>query len=192
MGGARPIDLKTSALIAIDMQRGFDAPGRPALSSNPDEPALRLLTAWRSAGGAVFIVRHDSLDPGSPFAPAHPGNVLRDGFAPAPGETLIAKSVNSAFIGTDLDLRLRRSGAQTLVMFGISTDMCLSTSVRMAANLGYGVIVASDACAAFEQPGLDGVTMPARQIHVMHLATLANEFAEVAPVAAVLRRMPRL
>jgi nicotinamidase-related amidase len=126
------------------MQKGFEQPGRPALNAIPDGPALRLLEAWRARGGAVIHVRHDSIEPLSVFAPSHPGNALRDGFAPEPGEGLIVKSVNSAFIGTDLDLRLRRLGTEAIVALGMSTDMCLSTTVRMGANLGYRMIVAAE------------------------------------------------
>ena len=187
--GSTGIALANSALLVIDMQQGFDAPGRPSLSANPDAPALRLLESWRSHGGAVIMVRHDSLEPGSPFAPGHPGNALREGFSPRPGEALIGKSVNSAFIGTDLELRLRRLGVECLVMCGMTSDQCVSTTVRMGSNLGYRVLVASDACAAYDQPGLDGIMIPGAQIHAVHMATLANEFAEVLPVAAIMAKI---
>jgi nicotinamidase-related amidase len=175
-----------AVLLPIDMQRGFDAPGRPALGGRPDAPALRLLAAWRASGRTVIHVRHDSLEPGSALAPGHPGNAFRDGFSPLPGEALVTKSVNAAFIGTDLDLRLRRRRAWTVVALGLTTDMCVSTTVRVGANLGYRMIVAADACAAFDQPGLDGVVVPGATIHAAHLATLANEFAEAAAVDAII------
>jgi hypothetical protein len=67
-----------------------------------------------------------------------------------PGEPVVAKSVNAAFIGTDLDLRLRRLGAQQLVVFGISTDMCVSTKIRVGANLGWRMMLVEDACDCFD------------------------------------------
>ncbi len=191
MAGLRtgiPVD---AVLLPIDMQRGFGAPGAPALSSLPDAPALRLLQAWRASGRIVVHVRHDSVEPGSAFAPGLPGNALREGFSPRPGEALVAKSVNAAFIGTDLDLRLRRLGATTIVAFGLTTDRCVSTTVRVGANMGYRMIVAADACAAFGQPGLDGVMIAAAQVHAVHLATLANEFAEVARVEDIVAGLGR-
>jgi nicotinamidase-related amidase len=174
-----------AVLLAIDMQRGFDAPGRPALGARPDAPALRLIAAWRASGRTVIHVRHDSVEPGSVFAPGRPGNAFREGFSPLPGEALVVKSVNAAFIGADLDLRLRRLGASTVVAFGMTTDMCVSTTVRVGANLGYRMIVAADACATYDQPGLDGVVISGATMHAAHLATLANEFAEVAAVDAI-------
>ncbi len=191
MAGLRtgiPVD---AVLLPIDMQRGFGAPGAPALSSLPDAPALRLLQAWRASGRIVVHVRHDSVEPGSAFAPGLPGNALREGFSPRPGEALVAKSVNAAFIGTDLDLRLRRLGATTIVAFGLTTDRCVSTTVRVGANMGYRMVVAADACAAFDQPGLDGATIPAALAHAVHLATLADEFAEVALVGEIVAGLRR-
>jgi nicotinamidase-related amidase len=190
MGLRSPIPAD-AVLLPIDMQRGFDAPGRPALSARPDAPALRLMDAWRASGRTVIHVRHDSVEPGSAFAPSHVGNALREGFSPRPGEALVVKSVNAAFIGTDLDLRLRRLGATTVVALGMTTDMCVSTTVRVGANMGYRMIVAADACAACDQPGLDGAIIPAAIIHAIHLATLANEFAEVATVETILAGLDR-
>ncbi len=180
MAGLRAAIPADAVLLPIDMQRGFDAPGRPALSSRLDAPALRLLEAWLESGRIVVHVRHDSVEPGSAFAPGLPGNALRDGFSPAAGEALVMKSVNAAFIGTDLDSRLRRLGATTIVAFGLTTDCCVSTTVRVGANMGYRLIVAADACAAVDQPGLDGAIIPAATVQAVHLATLANEFALIA------------
>jgi len=180
---------RDAALLAIDMQRAFSAPGAPQLGSAPDAPALGLLDAWRRSGRTVIHVRHDSIEPGSELRPGLPGNALREGFVPAQGEALVPKSVNSAFIGTDLDLRLRRLGATTVVAFGLTTDRCVSTTVRMGANMGYRMVVAADACAAFDQPGLDGATLPGALVHAVHLGTLADEFADVASVAAIVAKL---
>jgi nicotinamidase-related amidase len=101
-----------AVLPPIDMQIGFDAPGRPTLSSRPDAPALRLLRACRESGRTVVHARQDSVEPGSVFAPFRPGKAPREGFSPEPGEAPPAKSVNAAFIGADLDLRLRLNSAR--------------------------------------------------------------------------------
>jgi nicotinamidase-related amidase len=147
-------DLSRAALIPIDLQQGFDYPpyGRerrnnPQLEANGE----RLLSAWRGRGAPLLHVRHDSIQAGSPLHPTHAGNAFRPGFEPRPGEPVVSKSVNAAFIGTDLDLRLRRLGVSTLVLFGLSTDMCVSTTARVGANLCYDVIVVG--------------TMPARASH---------------------------
>jgi nicotinamidase-related amidase len=152
-----------------------------------EQQGLALIAAWRAKGWPIIHVRHDSAEPGSCFRPGDPGNALRPGFSPTEGEPLLPKSVNSAFLNTDLDLRLKRIGADGVVAFGISTDMCVSTTVRTGNNLGWRMIVAADACAAFEQKDLDGTVLPAAEIHRFHLATLRNEFATVASTAEILR-----
>lgn len=170
-----------AALVPIDLQRGFDLPswGR---RNNPDLDAngLRLLAAWREAGWPILHVRHDSVQPDSTLRPGHPGHAFRPGFEPRPGEPVVAKSVNCAFVGTDLELRLRRLDARTAVFFGLSTDMCVSTTVRIASNLGFHAVLIADACACFDLPGEDGGAIPAEAIHAAHVATLRAEFAEVA------------
>jgi nicotinamidase-related amidase len=171
----------------IDVQMGFDDPSWPE-RWNPDMETngRALLACWRAAGAPIVHVRHDSVQPGSTLAPGHWGNAFRDGFAPQGDEPVVSKSVNSAFIGTDLDLRLRRLGAEKIVAFGISTDMCVSTTVRTGANMGWTMALVEDACDCFDLPDGRGGTIPARVIHDAHVATLAAEFCEVTTTAGLL------
>ena len=174
------IDFANAVLLPIDMQRGFDDPEGPRRwNSQVDANGLTLLAAWRSAGRPIIHVRHDSVKPNSPFAPGRPGNALRPGFEPLAGEPLVAKSVNSAFIGTDLDLRLKRLGARHVVVFGLVTDMCVSTTIRTGANMGWDMILVPDACDCFDLPDGRGGIIPAEQIQAAHVATLAFEFCRV-------------
>lgn len=122
----------STVLLAVDMQCAFDNPPWPRRwNKDLDRNGQLLLAAWRRSASPIIHVRHDSVDPASTLRPGLPGHGFREGFSPLSGEALVCKSVNSAFIGTDLDLRLRRLGAQHLVVFGISTDMCVSTTIRM-------------------------------------------------------------
>lgn len=173
-------DPTRTVLLPIDMQQAFDEPRWPR-RWNPavDDNGQKLLAAWRNARLPIIHVRHDSVNPDSSLAAGGSGNAMRPGFEPRAGEPLVTKGVNAAFIGTDLDLRLRRMGVDTIVTFGISTDMCVSTTIRVGANLGYRMIVIGDACDCFELPdGLGGI-IPAETVHQVHLATLAFEFAAV-------------
>lgn len=168
------------ALIVIDVQQGFDDPRWPP-RNNPQAEAnvARLLAGWRAAGAPVFLIRHDSAEPGSPLRPDTPGNAFKPEAAARPGEPVIAKSVNSAFIGTDLEERLRRAGIGRLVICGISTDHCVSTTTRMAANLGFAVRLVGDACCTFDRRAPDGGVIEAEQVHRTELAVLSGEFAEI-------------
>lgn len=179
--------LTNAAIVVIDMQKAFDGDGwPPRWNADVDRNGLLLLDRWRSQGLPIFHVRHDSADLSSTLRRGAPGNGFRDGFVPLEGETLIVKTVNAAFIGTDLHDRLRSCGISTLIMFGISTDMCVSTTVRVGANLGYRVIVVEDACDCFDLPARDGSVIPAKVVHDVHIATLAFEFATVTTTSDLL------
>ena len=176
-----------AVLVVIDMQKAIDLPGRPA-RGNPrlDDNGLAVIAAFRAAGRPVIHVRHDSVDAGSWFRPEHPGNALRPGFEPGPGEGLVVKSVNSAFIGTDLDLRLRRLGAREVWCIGWASDMCVSTTIRTGANMGWPMVMVEDACDCSELPDALGAgTIPAREIHRVHVATLATDFCRVVRTSDV-------
>jgi nicotinamidase-related amidase len=92
-----------AALLVIDMQVGFDDPSWGVRNNPRAELNIgRLLAFWRMTRRPVFYVRHDSTDPKSPLRPLQRGNGIKHQVAPAPGEKVIAKKVNAAFIGTTL------------------------------------------------------------------------------------------
>jgi nicotinamidase-related amidase len=179
------------ALLVIDMQGGFDDPcwGR---RNNPgaESKAIRLIEHWRSRGRQVVHVRHDSPDAASPLFPERAGNAFKRGFEPREGDWLIAKRVHSAFIGTDLQQRLRQAGIADVTLFGFTTDQCVSTTARMANNLGFATTVAEDACACFEQTSADGQIVCAEIMHLAHVTTLHGEFARVTRVNELLALDP--
>jgi nicotinamidase-related amidase len=184
-------DASPPALLLIDVQQGLDAPGWGE-RNNPDAEArmLELLAAWRQRGWPVIHVQHDSMEPDSPLRPERPGNALKPGFEPAAGEPHFRKTVNSAFVGTELESHLRGAGIRSLVAVGLTTDHCVSTSVRMAGNLGFDAVVVEDATATFERTGPAGEHWTAEQMHRAALASLHGEFARVESAAGVLAGLP--
>jgi nicotinamidase-related amidase len=181
----------SSALLLIDVQQGFADP-RWGARNNPDaeQRIAALLAAWRRAGWPVLHVQHMSQEPGSPLRPEAPGNAFRPEAAPLAGEPLFQKTVNSAFIGTTLEEHLRHEGIGALVIAGLTTDHCVSTTARMAGNLGFEVVIVEDATATFERTGPDGVRYSAEQMHRLALASLHGEFGRVEPSGEVLARLP--
>ncbi len=180
------MDLTNAALVAIDHQMAFDSPPWPRRwNKAADKNGLELLRLWRYRGRPLVHVRHDSVEAGSTLAPGTPGNRFRPGFGPRGDEQLVSKSVNAAFIGTDLDLRLRRLGIGTLVVFGFTTDMCVSTTVRVGANMGYRMVVVEDACDCFDLPDGKGGTVEAEVLHRAHIASLAYDFAMITTLREV-------
>jgi nicotinamidase-related amidase len=174
------IDLTNAVLLPIDMQQSFDhTPWPQRWNTHVDANALSVLKAWRKTRRPVVSARHDSVEVGSTLRRGQQGNQFRPGFEPLADEYVVSKSVNSAFIGTDLDLHLRRMGAKTIVTFGIATDMCVSTTIRTGANMGWSFIMVEDACDCFDLPGADGHIIPAKTMHDAHVATLGFEFCKV-------------
>jgi len=183
VGQTKKVDPMTISpcLLLIDVQRGFDEPkwGRRN-NATAEANIARLLEVWRRLGRPIVHVRHHSTEPLSPLRPAQPGAAFKPEAEPEPGEPVYTKSVNSAFIGTTLDADLRARDIGKLVIAGITTDHCVSTTARMAGNLGYRVWVAADACATFERRDHTGRTLTAETVHQAALASLHGEFATVA------------
>ena len=169
-----------SALLVIDVQQGMDNP-RLGKRNNPDaeKRIADVIAAWRAAGKPVIHVQHDSVEPQSELRPDRPGNAVKPEGKPIEGEPVFRKNVNSAFIGTNLESYLRERGIDSLVMVGLTTEHCVSTSARMAANLGFGVTIVADATAAFEHKGYDGKHYSAEEVHNVELANLNREFATI-------------
>lgn len=171
---------ENTALIVIDVQEGLDSPVL-GQRNNPDAEAniARLLATWRAQGRPVFHTRHLSTQSDSPLRPEQPGSAIKASAKPLPNEVVIDKQVNSAFIGTDLEARLRAANITDLVFVGLTTNHCVSTSVRMASNLGFTTMVVADATAAHERYGPDGAHYSADTVHAVELATLHGEFGRV-------------
>src|SRR5262249_49075876 len=105
---------------------------------------------------------------------------------PQEGEAVVAKRTNSAFIGTDLDMRLRREGLRTVVIVGVLTHNSVEATVRMAGNLGFDTIVVSDATWATDNTDLRHKRWPAEDVHALSLANMHGEYATVRDTASVL------
>jgi nicotinamidase-related amidase len=180
-----------ATLLVLDLQLGFDEP-RWGRRNNPalEERTTELLRVWRASGRPVVHVRHMSTEPESPLRPGQPGNDFKPATAPVAGETVIEKRVNSAFIGTSLETDLRRVGCSELVIVGLTTNHCISTTARMAGNLGFSTWVVSDATATFDRVGPDGIEHSAEQIHAIALSDLHGEFATVIDTARVIAALP--
>ncbi len=175
------------ALLLIDVQQGFDDPCW-GTRNNPDaeERMASLLDAWRRAALPVLHVQHMSENPTSPLFPDAPGNAFQPGTAPRSEEPVFQKAVNSAFIGTELERYLENNGIESLVVVGLTTDHCVSTTTRMAANLGFRVVVVDDATATFDRTGPDGTHYSAEEVHRLALVSLHEEFAAIRSAQQVL------
>jgi nicotinamidase-related amidase len=146
----------------------------------------KLQDAWRKTGRPVIHVQHLSQEPESPLRPGQPGVEIKDEVRPLAGEPVVQKSVSSAFIGTTLEADLRRRGLTTLIVVGMQTNMCVSTTARMAGNLGFTTYVVSDATATFDNTGPNGKRYDSQLLHDVALADLNGEFSTVVDTKTVL------
>ena len=183
--------ISPAALILVDIQTGLEAGDYWGERNNPDaeDKAGELLAHWRMNGWPLVHIGHESTNPKSPLQGA--GTAFKPQVLPAPDETVMMKNVNSSFIGTNLESHLRDQGITDLVICGLTTPHCVSTTARMAANLGFSVKLVGDACAAFTSSADtsfdNGPAMDAEAIHRAALAHLHGEFVEVVKAATLIR-----
>jgi nicotinamidase-related amidase len=187
-GGVLP---EGTALIVIDVQKGLDEPYW-GTRNNPEaeQNMARLLAAWRRRGWAIYHIHHQSKNPQSPLRPNYVGNEIKEIVRPGPGEPVLQKRENSAFIGTDLEERLRAGHHDTVVLVGLTTDHCVSTTARMAANLGFTPLVVADATATFDRTSpLTARHFTADEMHEAELTSLSGEFARIVDTGALLQAL---
>ncbi|MBX5334238.1 cysteine hydrolase [Rhodococcus fascians] len=171
-----------TALVVIDPQLGVDSLGHwggpVGRRNNPDaeQRISKLLVAWRERNWPVFITRHESLELDSPLHPSSVGCDYKPGLGPVCRDEELVKSVNGAFFGTDLDIRLRRRAVDRIVVAGFFTNMCVETTVRTAGNLAYDTYLAHDACSTTNRIGPEGVDYDAETVHALSVASLHGEF----------------
>jgi nicotinamidase-related amidase len=176
-----------AALIVIDMQKAIDDPSW-GQRNNPDaeRDVAALLQAWRTSQRPIYHIRHDSAELGSHYRPGQPGNEFKPEAKPLSGETVIPKRTNSAFIGTDLEARLRAAGQNLLIVAGVITNNSVEATVRMAGNLGFDTFLVEDACFTFARKDWNGMLRTASEVHAISLANLDGEYCVVTTTAEVL------
>jgi len=176
-----------AALVVIDFQRAIDHPSW-GVRNNPDaeKNIAALLHAWRRTGRPVYHIRHDSREPASHYRPGQPGHDFKPEAQPQPQETVIAKTTNSAFIGTDLESRLRQAGHTLLVVAGVITNNSVEATVRMAGNLGFDTYLVEDAAFTFGRFDWHGTWRAADQVHAMSLANLDGEYCSIVGTRQIL------
>jgi nicotinamidase-related amidase len=112
------------------------------------------------------------------FPVGSPGHAIMDDVAPRPGEIVINKRTSSAFASTGIDHLLRGLGITDLVCTGMTTEACVESTARSAADRGYNVLLVDDACQTWE-----------RSAHDATLRTFARNFGRVSTAAGVVAEL---
>ncbi|MGB5236928.1 MAG: cysteine hydrolase family protein [Flavobacteriaceae bacterium] len=180
------------ALLLIDIQKGLDqsehwggSRNNPSAESNCRE----ILDYFRSKNWPIFHIQHCSTNPESPLFPGKQGHDIKAEVAPLEGEKVITKNTNSAFVGTALHELLTVGGIESLVIVGLTTDHCVSATVRSSADLGFRPILVADATATYSKTGFDGSLYEAQLVHSISLASLKDEFALIINTSTLLDKL---
>jgi nicotinamidase-related amidase len=178
---------KNPALIIVDVQNVLDDPKQDQLNNPRAEKNIaEILDMWRNKSLPLFHIQYISPRKASPFHKDAPGSGLKESVQPLPGEPLIIKHFESAFMKTDLEDRLRKAGADALVFVGYYTDQCIASTAKVANNLGFKVFVAADAAAATGCRGYNGKYYDAEDIHQMTLGSLQRDGISIIETADLL------
>lgn len=181
----------SAALLVLDVQKGFDDPfwGK---RNNPqaEKNILMLLTEWRKRGWEVIYSQHLSLLPNSPLNYQNKEGIeFKEMIKPLPQEVVFQKNVNSAFIGTELENYLRDKQIKSVIITGLSTQHCVSTTVRMSGNLGFETFLVEDATAAYEITDQNGNLLTPEDVHRYEIASLHKEFATIVKTSDLLDQL---
>ncbi|ENO86309.1 cysteine hydrolase family protein [Thauera linaloolentis] len=183
---ATPARLSDSALVIVDAQNTYR---EGVMQLTGVEPALdqcaTLLARARALKIPVLHIQHDA-GPGTPYDVRAEIGAIADKVAPAGGEPVVIKNYPNAFVGTDLDARLKDAGVKNLVVVGFMTHMCINSTARGAFNLGYAVAVPAAATATRPLPAPDGSVVSAASLQSAALAALGDLFAVVVPDEAAI------
>ena len=173
---------KNPALLLVDIQKAFSEKDYPGLIRNNEHAEFicgKILKKWRTLDLPIIHVRHSSTNPESKLHKSRPGFEFNDYVTPLETEMVLTKEVNSAFIGTNLENILIKSQIDTLVIVGMTTNHCISTTVRMSGNLGFDTYLISDSTACYNTKGMNGEIIDCNTIYNSALASLQEEFATV-------------
>lgn len=167
---------ENTALIIIDVQKAMDEPTMGE-RNNPqaEDNIAKILKAWRKTGRPLFHIRHISRRDGSPYNEGKPGSEIKDFAKPLPGEPLLTKNFQSAFLGTGFEEKLQKTNAETLICMGFFTDQCVASTVEVANNALYKVYLVADACGTIDCMGYNGKLYKAEDIHMQMLGNLQRD-----------------
>lgn len=177
--------MSSPVFLVIDIQNDY-FPGGAMPLYQPEvaqQNAYQALQHARRAHWPSIIVQHIADRPdASFFKPGTHGAEIHPNFAPEVDDIHLIKHHPNAFFDTELNAELTRLDAKDLIVVGMMTHMCIDTTVRAAADLGYRVTLLGDATATRDLT-FDGREVPALLVQTAYLAGLQGSFARVIKTA---------
>ncbi len=176
-----------TTLLLIDLQKAIDDPSWGVRNNPQAESNIgRLLLHWRVNTMPIIHVGHVSGLPDSTYRDGQDGVNFKDVAMPRSGETTLTKRVCTAFIGTDLEARLRKAACEDVVIVGVITNNSVEATARASGDLGFRTIVVSDATFTFGCKDFEGHFHSAEEVHAMSLGNLDGEYARIYTTHQVL------
>lgn len=177
-----------TALLVIDFQKEYFSGMLPVPDAHAALTNARRLIQFADDHGILVVHIQHVFPSGSPiFATDRQGVEIHQDIQPKVNHQLIQKSAVSAFVGTDLDLRLKQHGIEKLIVTGLMTHACVTGAIRDAVPLGYQTIVVEDACATRSLEQESRFFIEHHTLHTAAIAALADIFASVATTDEILR-----
>jgi len=181
--------MSKQALIIIDIQNDYFPGGKWALdgADQAADNAAKLLNAARKRGDLVVHVRHEFESSDAPFfVPGSEGAAIHAKVQPVAGEPVVLKHKVNAFRDTPLKTTLDQHGITDLTIVGSMSHMCIDAATRAAADFGFDVTVAHDACATLPLD-FNGKQVPAADVQASAMAALAFAYAKVVKTDELLK-----
>jgi streptothricin hydrolase len=139
-----------SALLVIDAQTGLlEGPHAVPAAAETIGRVADLLHAAREAGSLVVYLQNDG-EVGTADETGSPGWTIHPDLAPLPGETVLRKTGDDGFDGTELEAVLRDAGVGRFAAAGLLSEMCVSATIRAAFARGFQVALVRGAHATYE------------------------------------------
>lgn len=185
-------NLSDVPLVILDLQNAIDHPDW-GVRNNPEAEAnvAALLGVWRKNKWPVIHVKHDSTNPKSHYYTGQSSNRFKADVAPIAGETIITKTVHSAFVESGLREALSKLGVKSLLLTGVKTNNSIETTVRHGSNIGFDIYLLADGCFTHDQTDWNGKTWRAEDIHAVALSNLDREYCTVTTTKSVLAALPK-
>ena len=182
----------SQALLIVDIQNDYFPGGRMELvgSDAAAAEAARLLRAFRERRAPIFHVQHVSTRPGATFfLPDTEGVKIHETVAPLASERVVTKHFPNSFRGTQLLELLRAANVERLAIAGMMTHMCIDTTTRAAADLGFECQLVHDACATRDL-AFAGTKVVAKDVHNAFVAALNGPFAKALSAQEIAAGLP--
>ncbi|WP_151631850.1 cysteine hydrolase family protein [Noviherbaspirillum aerium] len=182
------LDAASTALLVIDFQQEYFEGGRLPIPQGRAalDQAKQLVSFADRHGIRVFHIQHAGANGGALFAADGATVAFHPDILPQARHEQVRKTTASSFASTDLHARLQAGGIKTLILCGLMTHMCVSTTARDARPLGYQVIVAGDACATRDIEAWDGGIITHAELHRAALTEISDSFGEILRTADIL------